>query len=146
MDNLKQIEVVAAVIVKDGSILVTQRGYGEFKGKWEFPGGKVEMGENLEQAIIREIKEETNADINVTEYINTIEYDYEKFHLTMHTYLCEILGNNPEFVYHDDNTLEHDNMIWLDLNDLDHLDWLPADILVVNELKKNKTLQLMNKN
>jgi len=143
MNNLKQIEVVAAVIVKDGTILATQRGYGEFKGKWEFPGGKVEKGENLEQAIIREIKEETNADINVIEYINTVEYDYDTFHLTMHTYLCEVLNNNPEFVYHDDNTLEHDNMVWLDLNDLDHLDWLPADILVVNDLKKNKTLKMM---
>lgn len=143
MNNLKQIEVVASVIVKDGTILATQRGYGEFKGKWEFPGGKVEKGENLEQAIIREIKEETNADINVIEYINTVEYDYDTFHLTMHTYLCELLNNNPEFVYHDDNTLEHENMVWLDLNDLDHLDWLPADILVVNELKKNKTLKVM---
>ena len=143
MNNLKQIEVVAAVIVKDGTILATQRGYGEFKGKWEFPGGKVENGENLEQAIIREIKEETNADINVIEYINTVEHDYDTFHLTMHTYLCELLNNNPEFVYHDDNTLEHENMVWLDLNDIDHLDWLPADILVINDLKKNRTLKNM---
>lgn len=143
MSNLKRIEVVAAVIVKDGAILATQRGYGEFKGKWEFPGGKVENGENLEQAIIREIKEETNADINVIEYVNTVEYDYASFHLTMHTYLCELLNNNLEFVYHDNNTLEHDNMVWLDLNDLDHLDWLPADVLVVNALKKNKTLSKM---
>ena len=143
MNNLKQIEVVAAVIVKYGTILATQRGYGEFKGKWEFPGGKVENGENLEQAIIREIKEETNADINVIEYINTVEYDYDTFHLTMHTYLCELLNNNPEFVYHDDNTLEHENMVWLDLNDIDHLDWLPADILVINDLKKNRTLKNM---
>ena len=142
MSNLKQIEVVAAVIVKDGTILATQRGYGEFKGKWEFPGGKVENGENLEQAIIREIKEETNADINVIEYINTVEYDYSTFHLTMHTYLCELLNNNPEFVYHDNNTLEHENMVWLDLNDLEHLDWLPADILVINDLKKNKILTM----
>lgn len=141
MSNLKQIEVVAAVIVKDGTILATQRGYGEFKGKWEFPGGKVENGENLEQAIIREIKEETNADINVIEYINTVEYDYETFHLTMHTYLCELINNNPEFVFHDNNTLEHENMVWLDLNDLDHLDWLPADVLVIDELKKNKVLK-----
>ena len=81
----KTIEVVAAVIVKDGSILATQRGYGEFKGKWEFPGGKIEAGENLEQALIREIKEETNALINVIEYISTVEYDYENFHLIMHT-------------------------------------------------------------
>ena len=143
MSNLKSIEVVASVIVKDGMILATQRGYGEFKGKWEFPGGKVENGENLEQAIIREIKEETNADINVIEYISTIEYDYPTFHLIMHNYLCDLKDNNPEFVYHDNKTLEHENMVWLDLNDLDHLDWLPADILVINDLKKNKTLKKM---
>ena len=131
----KQIEVVAAVIVKDGSILATQRGYGEFKGKWEFPGGKIEVGENLEQALIREIKEETNAFVNVIEYINTVEYDYENFHLTMHTYLCELL-ENLEFVYHDDTTLEHENMVWLDLKDLEHLDWLPADLLVMDDIKK----------
>ena len=76
MNNKKMIEVVAAVIVKDNMILATQRGYGEFKGKWEFPGGKVEFNENLENALIREIKEETNADINVIEYINTVEYEY----------------------------------------------------------------------
>ena len=131
----KTIEVVAAVIKKDGNILATQRGYGEFKGKWEFPGGKIEVGENLEQALIREIKEETNALINVIEYISTVEYDYEKFHLIMHTYLCELL-EDLEFVYHDDKTLEHENMVWLDLKNLEHLDWLPADILVIEDIKK----------
>lgn len=131
----KTIEVVAAVIVKDGAILATQRGYGEFKGKWEFPGGKIEDGENLEQALIREIKEETNAFINVIEYISTVEYDYETFHLIMHTYLCELL-EDLQFVYHDDKTLEHENMIWLDLKDLEHMDWLPADILVIEDIKK----------
>lgn len=131
----KVTEVVAAVIIKDGNILATQRGYGEFKGKWEFPGGKVEENENLEHAIQREIKEETNADINVLEYINTIEYDYATFHLTMHCYLCELI-NDISFVYHDDNSLEHENMIWLDLNDLDHLDWLPADVLVLDKIKE----------
>ena len=142
---MKVINVVAAIIVKDNKIFATQRGYGDFKGKWEFPGGKVEPSENLEQAIIREIKEETNADIKVIEYVSTVEYDYEKFHLTMHTYLCELLDKNPEFVYHDGDNLEHENMVWLDLNDLDHLDWLPADILVVEDLKKNKTLKSMMK-
>lgn len=135
---MKSIEVVAAVIVKDGNILATQRGYGEFKGKWEFPGGKVNEKENLEHAIIREIKEETNADINVIEYINTIEYDYPEFHLKMHSYLCELQNNNIEFVYHDDKSLEHENMIWLDINDLDYLDWLPADVLVIEKLKELK--------
>lgn len=133
---MKSIEVVAAVIVKDGNILATQRGYGQFKGKWEFPGGKVNEQENLEHAIIREIKEETNADINVIDYINTIEYDYPEFHLKMHSYLCELQNNNIEFVYHDDKSLEHENMIWLDLKDLDYLDWLPADVLVIERLKQ----------
>jgi len=132
----KTIEVVAAVIVKDGTILATQRGYGEFKGKWEFPGGKIEAGENLEQALIREIKEETNALINVIEYISTVEYDYENFHLTMHTYLCELADGDLEFVYRDDKTLEHENMVWLDLENLEHLEWLPADILVIEDIKK----------
>lgn len=133
---MKTIEVVAAAIIKDNTILATQRGYGEFKGKWEFPGGKVEENENLENAIIREIKEETNADISVIEYLSTIEYEYPTFNLIMHTYLCELKNDNLSFVYHDDNNLEHDNMIWLDLNDLEHLDWLPADVLVVNDIKK----------
>ena len=135
MDDKKIIEVVAAVIIKDDNILATQRGYGEFKGKWEFPGGKVEKGEDLEKAIIREIKEETNALIEVKSFLNTIEYDYPNFHLIMHSFICS-LKNDLEFVYHDENNLEHENMVWLDKTDLDLLDWLPADILVVNELKK----------
>lgn len=141
MNNKKMIEVVAAVIVKDNMILATQRGYGEFKGKWEFPGGKVEFNENLENALIREIKEETNADINVIEYINTVEYEYSNFFLKMHSYLCELSKNNLEFVYHDNNSLEHENMVWLDLEDLEKLDWLPADILVIDELKKQNKLK-----
>lgn len=136
MENIKTIEVVAAVIKKDDHILATQRGYGEFKGKWEFPGGKVEKDESLEHAIIREIKEETNADINVSQFINTIEYDYPNFHLIMHSFLCEIIKNEVEFTFHNQTELEHENMIWLDINDLEHLDWLPADILVVDKLKK----------
>ncbi len=141
MNNKKTIEVVAAVIVKDNMILATQRGYGEFKGKWEFPGGKVEFNENLENALIREIKEETNADINVIEYINTVEYEYSNFFLKMHSYLCELSKNNLEFVYHDNNSLEHENMVWLDLEDLEKLDWLPADILVIDELKKQNKIK-----
>lgn len=141
MNNKKMIEVVAAVIVKDNMILATQRGYGEFKGKWEFPGGKVEFNENLKNALIREIKEETNADINVIEYINTVEYEYSNFFLKMHSYLCELSKNNLEFVYHDNNSLEHENMVWLDLEDLEKLDWLPADILVIDELKKQNKLK-----
>ena len=135
MKDLKRVEVVAAVIVKNGNILATQRGYGEFKGKWEFPGGKLKKDEMQEDALIREIKEELNADINVIDYLTTVQYDYPKFHLTMHTYICT-LKNDVEFVYHNETELEHDNMIWLEKDDLDHLDWLPADIHIINSYKK----------
>ena len=131
----KDIEVVAAVIVKDESILATQRGYGEFKGKWEFPGGKIQDNETKEEALIREIKEELNADINVVKYLTTVEYDYPNFHLIMHTYICS-LNNNVEFVYHNSGELEHENMVWLDEEDLDLLDWLPADIEIINAYRK----------
>ena len=131
----KDIEVVAAVIVKDESILATQRGYGEFKGKWEFPGGKIQDNETKEEALIREIKEELNADINVEKYLTTVEFDYPNFHLIMHTYICS-LNNNVEFVYHNSGELEHENMVWLDEEDLDLLDWLPADIEIINAYRK----------
>ncbi len=137
MENLKTIEVVAAVIVKDGDVLATQRGYGEFKGKWEFPGGKIKEGENREEALKREIKEELNADIEIKEFLTTVNYDYPNFHLIMHAYICS-LKNNIEFVYHSKNELEHDNMIWLDKKDLDYLDWLEADINIVNCYKNKK--------
>ena len=135
MDNLKTIEVVAAVIVKDETVLATQRGYGEFKNKWEFPGGKIQEGESKEDALKREIKEELNADIEVNSFLTTVYYDYPNFHLIMHTYICSLI-NDIEFVYHNDSELEHDNMIWLEKDDLDHLDWLPADIEIINEYRK----------
>lgn len=132
---MKEIEVVAAVIVNDGKILATQRGYGDFKGKWEFPGGKVDKDETLEECIKREIKEETNADIKVKDFINTVEYDYPNFHLKMHSYICE-LQSDLEVVYHDEENLEHENMMWLGVNELDNLNWLPADVLVIDRLKE----------
>ena len=135
MNNLEVIEVSAAVIVKNGNILAAQRGYGEFKGKWEFPGGKIKKGETKEQALVREIKEELNADISVEKYLTTIDYDYPNFHLIMHTYICT-LKNDLGFVYHNDLELEHDNMIWLDKEDLEHIDFLPADIGIVKKLRK----------
>ena len=135
MSELKQIEVVAAVIVQDDKLLATQRGYGDFKGKWEFPGGKIEQGETHKEALVREIKEELNADIEVLMFLTKVEHDYEKFHLTMHTYVCS-LKNKIEMVKHGDNEFEHDNMVWLDENHLDDVDWLPADIKVVNAYKK----------
>lgn len=137
MENLKTIEVVAAVIVKDGDVLATQRGYGEFKGKWEFPGGKIKEGEDKESALKREIKEELNADIEVLEFLTTVNYDYPTFHLIMHTFICS-LKNNIEFVYHSKNELEHDNMIWLDKEDLNYLDWLPADLDIISAYKNKK--------
>ena len=134
---LKKIEVVAAFIIKDNKILCTERGYGEYKGKWEFPGGKIKEGENKEEALIREIKEELNATISVDKYLNTVECDYPNYHLTMHTYICSLI-DDIEFVYHDDNSLEHDNMLWLDIKDIDSLDWLEADVEVIKTYKKLK--------
>ena len=131
----KTIEVVAAVIVKDNSILATQRGYGEFKGKWEFPGGKINDKESNIAALKREIKEELNADIEVDDYLTTVEYDYPNFHLIMHAYTCT-LKNDVEFVYHDNDELEHDDMIWLAKEDLDSLDWLPADIGIISAYRE----------
>ena len=134
MSKQKNIEVVAAVIVKDGKILATQRGYGEFKGKWEFPGGKIEHNEFDEPALIREIKEELDGDINIIDFLKTIQYDYPKFHLIMHTYICT-LRNDFKFVKHDDKNMEYDDMRWLDKTELESVDWLPADIEAVKEYK-----------
>ena len=131
---LKKVEVVAAVIKKDNNILATQRGYGEFKGGWEFPGGKPELNESKEEALIREIKEELNASIKVNDYICTVEYDYPNFHLTMHTYFCELLDDHIELVCNGDK-LEHESMKWLSKEELDSVDWLGADIEIVNKLK-----------
>ena len=136
MSELKNVEVVAALIVKDSKVLIAQRGYGDYKGKWEFPGGKIEKGESKEDALKREIKEELNADINVLDFLYTVNYDYEKFHLIMHTYFCELLSDHLELVYHDDEKLEHDNVMFVNVEDLDKIDFLPADIEVVKILKE----------
>ena len=134
MSDKKTIEVSAAVIVKDGYILAAQKGYGEFKGKWEFPGGKVKDGEDYKDTVIREIKEELNADINVDDFLTTIHYEYPEFNLIMHTFLCS-LKSDIHFTYHNERELEHDNLVWLETVDLDHIDWLPADIEIVNAFK-----------
>ncbi len=133
---MKQVEVVAAVIKKGNKILATQRGYGEFRGGWEFPGGKPLEGETKENALKREIREELNALIDVNDYITTVEYDYPAFHLTMHTYFATLLGDNLELVYHDEERLEHEAMKWLTKNQLDSVDWLGADVEIVNKLKE----------
>ena len=135
MDKLKKVEVVAAVIIKDDMVLGAKRGYGEYEGKWEFPGGKIEPGETKSQALKREIKEELNADINVLIELKKIECDYETFHLIMHTFICS-LKNKLELLKHDENHLEHSEIRWLDENNLESVDWLPADLEIVKEYKK----------
>ena len=128
---MKTINVVAAIIVKGTEILATQRGYGEFEGGWEFPGGKVEQGETPEQAIIREIHEELNARISVREYLTQVEHDYPTFHLSMKCFICTL--DDPSF-----QLLEHHAAKWLDMQHIDTVDWLPADIKVVDALKQHR--------
>ena len=130
-EERKHIEVVAAIIKKDNTILATQRGYGDLKDGWEFPGGKVEPGEAHEVALKREIHEELEAEITVLEHIITIEYTgYEKFDLTMHCYLCSLVNDS------DITLLEHEATKWLSKENLYSVDWLPADIDAVDAISK----------
>lgn len=124
---MKKINVVAAIIIKDNKIFVTQRGYGEFKDKWEFPGGKIEENETPTNALIREIKEELDASISVNEFLCDVEYDYETFHLSMKCFICSLNNLHLEL-------LEHENAKWVKLEELDNIDFLPADIYVKNAL------------
>ena len=127
---MKQIEVVAAIICKDDKIFATQRGYGDFKDWWEFPGGKKETGETPEEALKREIREELSTEISVDEFLCTVEYDYPKFHLTMHCYLCSLLTEALHLN-------EHEAAKWLTNDELDSVKWLPADLVVIKALKNN---------
>lgn len=127
---MRQIEVVAAIIVKDHKVFATQRGYGEWKDFWEFPGGKIDAGETPEEALRREIKEELDTEIAVGELFTTINYDYPTFHITMHCYLCTIENGSLTL-------LEHEAAKWLSLEQLDSVTWLPADLLVIAELQKS---------
>lgn len=127
---MKTIEVVAAVIKNENKIFATQRGYGEFKDGWEFPGGKIETGETPEEALIREIKEELNTEIKVGRLLDTVEYDYPKFHLTMHCYLCTIKSGKLELK-------EHEAAKWLTEDTLDSVEWLPADLGLIEKMKEN---------
>lgn len=124
---MKTISVVAAVIMKEGRVFATQRGYGEFKDGWEFPGGKVEAGESPEEALRREIREELEVEVNVGDLIDTIEYDYPAFHLSMKCYACTIVGGSPHL-------LEHEAARWLSADQLDSVVWLPADITLIPKI------------
>ena len=125
---MKQIEVVAAIIHDDeGRIFATQRGYGDFKDGWEFPGGKMEPGESPEDALVREILEELETKIVVERLVQTVEYDYPAFHLKMHCYWCHIESGSLILK-------EHEAAKWLSLSKLDSVDWLPADKAVVEKL------------
>ena len=151
---MKQIEVVAAIIRKDDKIFATQRGYGDWKDWWEFPGGKMEAGETPEEALKREIREKLSTEISVDEFLYTVDYDYPNlacgracsrseepkqallssrstaaFHLTMHCYLCSLVTEALHLN-------EHEAARWLTSEELDSVDWLPADLLVVEAIKK----------
>ncbi len=125
---MKTIEVVAAIIRRGDSVFATQRGYGEWKDYWEYPGGKVEPGESLEQALKREIREELDTEISVDSFITTVDYDYPSFHLTMHCYWCSILSGNLELK-------EHEAAKWLAPDELESVNWLPADLILLPFLR-----------
>lgn len=124
----KRIEVAAAIIIDEGRIFATQRGYGEFKDGWEFPGGKIEQGETPKQALKREIREELDTEIEVGELFDTVEYDYPDFHLTLYCFLCTV--KSGELVLK-----EHEAARWLTGESLNSVEWLPADIGVIEKLK-----------
>ena len=124
---MKKIEVVAAILHRDGAYFATQRGYGEFEGLWEFPGGKIEPGESREVALRREIQEELGIDIIIENLLCTTEYDYPSFHLTMHCYLCSVTSGEIEL-------REHKSASWLTAETLDSVEWLPADKDVISRL------------
>ena len=125
---MKTIEVVAAIIIKDGHVFATQRGYGEWQGWWEFPGGKMEAGESPQEALRREIKEELDADVSVGELLETVEWDYPNFHLTMHCFVCSLLSESLHLN-------EHEAAAWLSRETLRSVKWLPADVEVLERIE-----------
>ena len=127
----RTIHVVAAVIVQDGKVFATQRGNGNYKDWWEFPGGKIEAEETPKQALIREIREELAAEITVDKYLTTVEYDYPEFHLSMACYWCSVKEGHLTL-------LEHEAARWLPINNLRQVNWLPADVLVVEEIERTQ--------
>lgn len=125
---MKTVKVVAALIQKGNNVFATQRGYGEFKDGWEFPGGKIEKGEAPQEALKREIEEELDTEIEVGDLLTTVECDYPKFHLSMTCFLCSIKSGNLVLK-------EHEAAKWLTLDQMDSVDWLPADKIVVEKYK-----------
>ena len=127
---MKKLHVVCAVIRKDDKIFATQRGYGEFKDGWEFPGGKIESGETPQQALKREIHEELDTEINVGDQIETVEYDYPEFHLSMQCFWCNVLSGKLTL-------LEAEDARWLTKDTIESVDWLPADKELVQKIKES---------
>ena len=124
---MKTIEVVAAIIIKDGKVFATRRGYGEFQGWWEFPGGKMEAGESPQEALKREIHEELDAAVEVKELLETVEWDYPDFHLTMHCFICSLLSESLHLN-------EHEAATWLTHETLRSVRWLPADKILLDTI------------
>lgn len=127
---MKTVRVVAAIIIHDQKVLATQRGYGEFKDGWEFPGGKIETGETPEEALVREIKEELDTEVEVKELIDTVEYDYPTFHLSMDCFICNIISGNLVLK-------EHEDAKWLTREMIDSVEWLPADLGLIDKIRED---------
>ena len=126
---MKTVRVVAAIIIENDKVFATQRGCGEFKDGWEFPGGKIEPGETPEEAIVREIKEELDTEVEVIELLDTVEYDYPNFHLSMGCFICKIKSGDLVLK-------EHEAAKWLTKDTLGSVEWLPADMGLVREIEK----------
>ena len=131
---MKTVRVVAGIIIEDGKVFATQRGYGEFKDGWEFPGGKIEQGETPEEAVVREIMEELDIEVEVKELFDTVEYDYPKFRLSMDCFICKIKKGDLVLK-------EHEAAKWLAKETLHTVDWLPADYGLVEKLREMLSLQ-----
>lgn len=126
---MKTIRVVAAIIIENGKVFATQRGYGDFKDGWEFPGGKIDAGETSEEALVREIKEELDTEVEVKELLDTVEYDYPNFHLSMDCFICSIKSGDLVLK-------EHEAAQWLKKETLDSVDWLPADLGLIDKIRE----------
>ena len=126
---MKTLNVVAAIIRDGDCVFATQRGYGDYKDSWEFPGGKIESGETPQEALVREIKEELDTKVCVGDLLTTIEYDYPTFHLIMQCFWCQIADGTPVLK-------EHEAARWLDMKHIDSVTWLPADLSIIPLIKE----------